>query len=65
LREITVEGYSRAMTDQQELIVLTMIFKPIGLTILFLLVLRPIRLLVERRLKDGKLKRLLLYRLNS
>lgn len=51
------------MTDQQELIVLTMIFKPIGLMLLLLAML-PVKLAIRRYMKDGKLKRLLLYRFN-
>ncbi len=52
------------MTDQQEIIVLTMIFKPIG----FLLLLGaayPFKILVMRYMRDGRLKRLLLTRVGG
>lgn len=52
------------MTDQQELIVLTMIFKPIG----FLLLLGaayPFKILVMRCLPEGRVKRLLLTRVGG
>lgn len=42
---------------------MTMVLKPIGL-ILLLLAILPIRLAVQKYMRDGRLKRLLLYRFN-
>lgn len=40
------------------------LLKPVGAFVLFLCVLIPARMAVERFMKDGRLKRLLLYRFN-
>lgn len=52
------------MNQQQHLIFLTMLFKPLGLLLLLGLA-YPFKLLVQRRMKDGRLKRLLLRRIND
>lgn len=51
------------MTDQQELIVLTMLFKPLGL-LLILLIALPFKLAAQR-LPDGRLRRFLLFRVSD
>ncbi len=52
------------MTDQQELIVWTMLLKPFGFLLILLLV-YPARLAVIRFMPEGKLKRLLLFRVTD
>ena len=51
------------MSDQQELLAWIMVLRPFGL-LLILAALYPIKVLIQRKLPDGKLRRLLLYRLN-
>lgn len=43
---------------------LTMLFKPLVFLVLFAAILIPARLFVQKKMKDGKLKRLLLTRLD-
>jgi|JI6StandDraft_1071083.scaffolds.fasta_scaffold1434000_1 hypothetical protein len=52
------------MTDTQEAIALTMLFKPIGLLLLFGFA-YLFRVWVQKGMRDGKLKRLLLRRVND
>lgn len=52
------------MTDQQELIVWMMVLKPFGF-LLILLLLYPFRLAVIHFVPEGKLKRLLLFRVGG
>lgn len=52
------------MTDQQELIAWTMLLRPLGL-LLILLALYPVRLAVIKFMPEGKLKRLLLFRVGD
>lgn len=49
---------------QSEVVALAMLIKPLGL-ILLLAAAYPFKLLVERYMRDGKLKRLLLRRIND
>lgn len=49
---------------QSAVIALTMLVKPLILIALFSMA-YPFKLLVQRKMKDGKLKRLLLRRINS
>jgi hypothetical protein len=51
------------MTDQQELIVWIAVLRPFALVVI-LGALYPVKFLIQRKMKDGKLKRLLLLRLN-
>jgi hypothetical protein len=51
------------MTDQQELIALTMLFKPIGFLLLLALI-YPFKW-AATKLPDGKLRRVLLFRITN
>ena len=52
------------MSDGTGMTGLAMLLRPIGLLV-FLGMAYPFRILVQRKMKDGKLKRLLLRRIND
>lgn len=52
------------MLNQQEILAVTMLLRPLGLLVL-LAAAYPVKWLIQHRMRDGKLKRLLLYRINA